>query len=239
MTPIYYDYYQFASGKISRQELDSRLAKYRTNNYARDFADNVYHTRLLQQYNLALRNSSDVSSNNLVVNYKHDNAELINNDLDWLTAYYKGSFELAKWLKATVSVNGLYSDQKSLGYNANYRGSFDPWTLPAYMPFYNEDGSIRKTYYWFTGNEYWDVPNGFHDLGTDPVSELKNNVKTNTRQNMRYMAASSSVSSKDLPPTQCSAMRLITLRNRLMPTKRVLPLVSFAMLIPQLMLLAV
>ena len=188
VTPIYYDYYQFASGKISRQELDSRLAKYRTNNYARDFADNVYHTRLLQQYNLALRNSSDVSSNNLVVNYKHDNAELINNDLDWLTAYYKGSFELAKWLKATVSVNGLYSDQKSLGYNANYRGSFDPWTLPAYMPFYNEDGSIRKTYYWFTGNEYWDVPNGFHDLGTDPVSELKNNVKTNTRQNMRYMA---------------------------------------------------
>ena len=113
---------------------------------------------------------------------------MINNDLDWLTAYYKGSFELAKWLKATVSVNGLYSDQKSLGYNANYRGSFDPWTLPAYMPFYNEDGSIRKTYYWFTGNEYWDVPNGFHDLGTDPVSELKNNVKTNTRQNMRYMA---------------------------------------------------
>lgn len=188
VTPVYYDYYQFASGKISRQELDSRLAKYRTNNYARDFADNVYHTRLLQQYNLALRNSSDVSSNNLVVNYKHDNAELINNDLNWLTAYYKGSFELAKWLKATVSVNGLYSDQKSLGYNANYRGSFDPWTLPAYMPFYNEDGSIRKTYYWFTGNEYWDVPNGFHDLSTDPVSELKNNVKTNTRQNMRYMA---------------------------------------------------
>ena len=81
VTPIYYDYYQFASGKISRQELDSRLAKYRTNNYARDFADNVYHTRLLQQYNLALRNSSDVSSNNLVVNYKHDNAELINRNL--------------------------------------------------------------------------------------------------------------------------------------------------------------
>ena len=98
VTPIYYDYYQFASGKISRQELDSRLAKYRTNNYARDFADNVYHTRLLQQYNLALRNSSDVSSNNLVVNYKHDNAELINNDLDWLTAYYKPEFGIRKSL---------------------------------------------------------------------------------------------------------------------------------------------
>jgi TonB-linked SusC/RagA family outer membrane protein len=189
VSPIRYGYYQLATGQISRDELNSRLDALKNNNFAQEYADDVLRRQVVQQYNLALRTSSEKSRNNVTINYKHDNEGMIEHNNDWFNLSYKGSFDLAKWLTATVSFNGIYSTKKEAGtdLSADYTSM---WALPAYMPYRNSDGSRRPLYYSYSGNEYWDEKgtDGFHDLGVIVGDELRNNSRTTKRSHMRYHA---------------------------------------------------
>ena len=185
ISPIQYAYYQKALGNITDAELQSQLANLKKNNYARDFADAVYKQRVMQQYNLSLRGRSDKFRNNLTVNYKYDNSGLINHFNNQFNLQYKGSFDLSRWLTATVSVNGIYGKKREAGYD--YNGSYaDLWAQPAYMPFYNADGSVRGQHYWYDGNDYMTFEDGFEDMSSNPVAEYYKNTKTTRRQYMRY-----------------------------------------------------
>ncbi len=187
ITPIDYAYYQLATGVIDRNELNRQIADLAKNNYAQDYADNIYRREVIQQYNLALRSSSEKSRNNIVINYKHDNSGIINHKADWLNVSYKGSFDLAKWLTATVSINSIYSTTRSYGYDFNSSAD-NPWAHAPYYPFYNSDGSIMNQYPWFCGTRYWSPGEGMYDLGVNAVSEMYDNTQTDRRQNMRYHA---------------------------------------------------
>lgn len=185
VSPIQYAYYQLATGAITQNELNSTLAKLKTNNYAKEYADKMYRQQVVQQYNLSLRNSSERSRNNVVVNYKHDNMGKTNQKYDWINLSYKGSFDLAKWLTANVSINSIISENREPG--SDYTASFtSPWSLPAYESLYNEDGSYKKLYTSYSGNSYWSTPDGYYDLGWNPVEEIYNNTQTTKTQNMRY-----------------------------------------------------
>ena len=185
ISPIQYAYYQKALGNITDAELQSQLANLKKNNYARDFADAVYKQHVMQQYNLSLRGRSDKFRNNLTVNYKYDNSGLINHFNNQFNLQYKGSFDLSRWLTATVSVNGIYGKKSEAGYDDN--GSYaDIWAQPAYMPFYNSDGSVRGQHYWYDGNDYMTFEDGFEDMSSNPVAEYYKNTNTTRRQYMRY-----------------------------------------------------
>ena len=185
ITPIQYAYYQKALGNITDAELQSQLANLKKNNYARDFADAVYKQHVMQQYNLSLRGRSDKFRNNLTVNYKYDNSGLINHFNNQFNLQYKGSFDLSRWLTATVSVNGIYGKKREAGYD--YNGSYaNIWAQPAYMPFYNSDGSVRGQHYWYDGNDYLTFEDGFEDMSSNPVAEYYKNTNTTRRQYMRY-----------------------------------------------------
>lgn len=187
ITPIEYAYYQLAKGDISRDQLNRQIADLAQNNFAQDYADNIYRRQVIQQYNLALRSSSDKSRNNVVLNYKRDNSGIINHKAEWLNVSYKGSFDLAKWLTATVSLNSIVSTTRE--YGNDYNSSADnPWAYAPYYPFYNEDGSIMNQYPWYSGTRYYTPGEGMHDLGVNAVSEMYDNTQTNRRQNMRYHA---------------------------------------------------
>lgn len=135
VTPIQYAYYQRAKGEISEAELQSQLDALKKNNYAKDYANAVYKQRVMQQYNLSLRGRSDKFTNNLTLNYKYDNSGLINHFANQFNAQYKGSYEVAKWLTASFTLNGIYSKQREAGYD--YNGSYaNIWAQPAYMPFF-------------------------------------------------------------------------------------------------------
>lgn len=189
VSPVKYGYYQLATGEITRDELDTRLNALKKNNFARDYADDIYRRQIVQQYNLALRSSSDKARHNVTVNYKNDNSGIINHSTDYFNLSYKGSFDLAKWLTATVSFNGIYSDRKEAGSDltANFTNI---WALPAYTPYYNADGSRRTQYYTYSGNEYWDGKgqDGFHELGVIIPDEFRNNTRRTKRNHMRYHA---------------------------------------------------
>lgn len=185
ISPVRNAYYQRALGNISQTDLESTLSSLKNNNFARDYAKAVLRRQVLQQYNLALRGSTEKIRNNLVINYKKDNAGRINNYNNWLNIYYKGSYNLASWLTATVSINGIYNKKRNLGSNAT-AGYDDIWSMPSYTQLYNDDSTIRPIYYRYSGNEYWTLQNGMEDLGVNIIDEHYKNYVDTKRQNMRY-----------------------------------------------------
>lgn len=190
-----YAYYRRAAGEISDAELTNIKQQLSKNNFAKDFWDAVSRQQVMQEYNLSLRSSADKMQNNLTLNYKYDNSGIINSMVRQMSANYKGSFELAKWLTANVSINALYGKNQGQGYDYNSfatiggrNSSENIWTHPAYESFYNADGTRRKLYGWYDGNYYhnlWDKE-GLVDTGSDVIDELYNNVQTVDRQHMRY-----------------------------------------------------
>lgn len=185
VTPIQYAYYQHANGDITDEQLQQTLSSLKKNNYAKDYAKAVYKQQVMQQYNLSLRGRTDKFTNNLTLNYKYDNSGLINHFANQFNAQYKGSYEVAKWLTASFTVNGIYSKKREAG--TDYNGSYSNiWAQPAYMPFYNSDGCVKDQHYWFDGNDYQTLDSPFESMGSNPVSEYYNNTLTTRRQYMRY-----------------------------------------------------
>ena len=180
ISPIRYAYYKLAKGEYSQSQVDDILAKLSKNNFAKEYGDAVYRRQIIQQYNLALRSRSDKFSSSFVVNYRTDNAGTINSFDNQMSVNYKGAYDMASWLTATIAVNGIYGKQRSKGSG----GSYGPWSYPAYETLTNEDGSYRL----LGTNLYRDnTEDGqFKDLGINLVDEYYNNVQNTSRQYMRY-----------------------------------------------------
>lgn len=184
--PIKYAYYQHAKGSISRQQLDAEIGKYKTNNFAQEYADAVYRRHVLQQYNLALRSRAENFQSNFVINYKKDNSGIINTFNEQFNLSFKGVYDVTKWLTATLNVNGIYGNGREKGYD--YNGVDNIWAIGAFESMYEADGSPRLFYSWYNGNRYWDgtATEGLTDLGINIVDEYYNNTRDTKTQYMRY-----------------------------------------------------
>lgn len=186
-SPLEVAYHDFYAGTITQAELDAKKAELSHNNFAKEYADAIYRRQVTQEYNLSLRGRSDKTSNNLTLNYMHDNAGQKNSMNQRVNINYKGSFDVARWLTASMYINAVLNKQKGPGtdYNA-YTGS--PFRYAAYETMHNADGSIRKMYGWYDGNDspWYSWAPGIVDTGTNLVDELYNNVTTNHRNHLRY-----------------------------------------------------
>ena len=180
ISPIRYAYYKMAKGEMTQAQVSSLLGKLSQNNFAKEYGDAVYRRQLIQQYNLALRSRSDKFQSSFVVNYRTDNAGTINSFDRQMTISYKGAYDVAPWLTATVAVNGIYGKQRQKGSG----GSYGPFDYPAYESLTNEDGTYRL----IGTNLYRDnTEDGvFKELGVNLVDEYYNNVQNTSRQYMRY-----------------------------------------------------
>lgn len=187
ISPVQWAYYQLGKGQITQAQFDAKLKELSNNNFAKEYADAVYKAQFMQQYNLALRSSSDKFQSNLTLNYKSDNMGIINAGMSQLNISYKGTYDIAKWLRASVSINSIYSDSKTAGYDYNSSHT-NPWAVPAYETMYNPDGSYRNIYYWYGGTSYSPVEEGLHDLGVKIVDEFYNNTQRVKRNHTRYHA---------------------------------------------------
>lgn len=183
ISPIQYLYYQNALGKLSDTDLQSKLNILKKNNYAQDFADAVYKQQILQQYNLSLRSRTDNTRNNLILNFKKDNEGIINALNNNFQISYKGSYDLTKWLTATVNINGVFQKIRHIGTAGPYT---NPWACPAYENFWNSDGTPAYHYYSMSGNAYLSLGDDYDQMGTTPLEEYYNNVEVTRRQNIRY-----------------------------------------------------
>lgn len=179
-------YYQNALGNWNENQLKQEIEHLKKNNFAKEFADAVYKQQVMQQYNLSLRSSSEKFQSNLTLNFSHDNDGIINAGTKNFNVNYKGSYDVAKWLTARFTVNGIFNRQQSMGYDYSIQND-NPWYFPAYESLYDSDGKMKKMYGWMDGNAYWDyAPEGLDDLGSYLTDRYYDNTQLTKRQHMRY-----------------------------------------------------
>ncbi|MDR1718721.1 MAG: SusC/RagA family TonB-linked outer membrane protein [Dysgonamonadaceae bacterium] len=183
LTPVHYAYYQMAKGEISQSELSQRMNVLKQNNFAREYADKVLLNRILQQYNVAIRSRSESFQSNLVINYKHDNTGIIKASDDNISIWYKGSYDMAKWLTFNFSVNNIFV--RTEGSNSAY--ATDPFNVPAYYRLTDDNGD----YAWYSTAEY-NIYNTLPEENTalrsmkfNHLAELSYDRKTSSRRNSR------------------------------------------------------
>lgn len=191
INPIQYAHYQLKTGAIQQAELNNRLAQYRTQNFAKDYADNILKNRMLQMHNLAVRSRTNNFQSNLILNYKGDNTGTIHDRDDQLNVFYKGTYDMAKWLSVNFSVNNILHRSTERRRN-DVENTLDPFALPAYYSLFNPDGSQANispgwTHYY---NPYatWveDSPASLRPMHYHILDELKLNKHKTERQNTRY-----------------------------------------------------
>jgi len=143
ISPIWYDHYQLKLGQITQEELNRRLAKYRTQNYAKEYAEHILQNRVFQQYNVAVRNRTENFQSNLVLNFKADNMGKITDNDKQFTVFYKGTYDMTKWMTINFSVNNIF--QQGVERRSNYAESTLNWNqAPAYYSMFNPDGSYAN-----------------------------------------------------------------------------------------------
>lgn len=189
ITPIQYAYCQLAMNAIDQNEVDRRLAQYRTQNFAKDYARKALRNRTLQQYNVALRNRTDKLQSNLVLNFKRDNAGIINTYDNQLNLFYKASYEMTPWLTVNLSVNSILQRSKV----CNNQSALNPFNVPAYYNMYGEDGGYASHIPWDANIIYYndyatfaeDDP-GLRSMRFNHIEELNRDHTITDRQNLRY-----------------------------------------------------
>lgn len=183
VTPVQYDFYQLATGKITETDLQNKLAAYKKNDFRKQFKDNALLNNVLQQYNLAVRTDGNRFQSSLVLNYKNDNSGIINAYNRQLNIYYKGTYQISNWLDLGFGVNGILGNAKSSSSSFATIGT----NVSPYMQLLDDNGN--RAYY--TTSDY----NNFNtNAATSPVysmnvnhlDELALDSKITKQQNTRY-----------------------------------------------------
>ena len=187
ISPVQYAYYQKATGAIDQSQLDKQLDQLRSNDFARQFGEKALKHRLLQQYNIALRSRGEKFQSNLVFNFKHDNSGLIEAYDREFNIFYKGTYQVASWMKMDFGVNNIVNAANS----SNSKYASDPFNVPAYMRLVNDDGSLN----YYTTAEYnpydtliEETPelqsmlfNHVEELGKDRIRKSRNYTRFQTK----------------------------------------------------------
>lgn len=189
--PVYYAYYQRAKGIITQSEFDQQLASLKQGDFRRQFKDHALLNGLLQQYNLAVRSAGDKFQSNLILNYKTNNTGIINAYDRQLNLFYKGGYDITKWLSANYGVNTV------LGYGKASNSAFatSGLNIPSYQSLLDADGN---NVYYSTAeyNMYNTDPASqpSQDLRFNHLEELGKDMKrTNSQHNRYYLNLSAKV----------------------------------------------
>ena len=188
--PIQYAHYQLRTGAISQTELDSRMEQYRRNNFAKDYADHILKRRVLQMHNLAVRNRTENFQSNLVLNYRGDNTGTIHDRDDQLNVFYKGTYDMTKWMSINFSVNNIF--QRGTERQGNYvENTLDPFSLPAYYSLFNADGTQANispgwTHYYNPYTSWVEDNPALQPMHYYILDEIHKNKHKNQRQSTRY-----------------------------------------------------
>ena len=183
ITPLQYAYYQYAKGIIKKEKLEAIKDELKQNNFAKEFGEHALRRKILQQYNLAIRNRSEKFNSSLVFNLRRDNSGIINAYDNQINISYRGSYDMKKWLTVNFSINGILSKAKK----SNSEYATDPFNVPSYYRLLNDDGSYN--YYSRDFNDYYtldDEDAALRSMNFNHLEELSYDKTTTDRRNMRY-----------------------------------------------------
>lgn len=187
ISPVAYGYYQVAKGLKTTDQLTASLAGYKKNDFRKEYRDNVLLNQQIQQYNFAVRTNNGKSQSSLVVNYKTDNSAIINAYNRQFNLYYKGTYNVAKWLDVDYGVNTVIGKKRAQSSSYALSG----FNVPSYYSMFNSDGS--RAYYstaaynlYGSYNSLLDSNSKFSTLKFNHLDELGRDYTTTNTLNSRY-----------------------------------------------------
>lgn len=188
ITPVQYAYYQLAQGQITQAQLTSQLNALKQNNFRQQYTDNALLKDVLQQYNLAIRTSTDKLQSSIVVNYKTDNTGIINSYNNQLNLFYKGTYTATKWLNINYGVNTVLGQGNSS--NSNFATSAND--VSPYLQLLDANGN-HVQYTTADFNPYNTVPQTTPQLQSLMVNHLDelalDRIKSKTLNTRYYVNA--------------------------------------------------
>ncbi len=126
-------------GTISDADYQSQMQQLRSHDYRQEWRDAMLRTRVLQQYNIAIRSMGKKVNSNIVLNYKDDNTGTIHEYDRTFQLSYQGDMNVTKWLDLSFGINVISERAKTQESLTGYKSvnSFLP-----YQSMYNADGSL-------------------------------------------------------------------------------------------------
>jgi TonB-linked SusC/RagA family outer membrane protein len=183
ITPVQYAYYQLSQGLITQSDVDTRLAGFRQNDFRKQYTDNALLKNVLQQYDLAVRTDGEKFNSSLVVDYKNTNSGIIDAYDRQLNMFYKGSYQMSKWLDVNFGLNNIIGLTKSSNSSFATNGN----NVSPYLQLLDANGN--RAYY--TTNDYnmynttaATMPQ--YSLLVNHLDELALDSRQVTQQNGRY-----------------------------------------------------
>jgi TonB-linked SusC/RagA family outer membrane protein len=136
-SPLYDLFRKESIGEISQGERDATINTWRSNDYIKEFTDNVWQNETRQRYNASISQNSTKSNTFVSFNYDKGKGQVVNNKNEKFSLYLKSGFNLTKWLSATVGLSGTYTVNKETN------GSFNnPFLQPRYSRIKDENGNL-------------------------------------------------------------------------------------------------
>jgi len=187
VTPVQYAYYQLAKGQINATGLQGILDGYRQNNFVEDYKNNALTNQFIQQYDLSARTAGERSQSSLVVNYKTDNSGIINAYNRQLNIFFKGTYNLAKWIDVDYGVNTIIGKART---HNNTRAT-TPFNVPSYMSLFDANGdrarySLSDFNSYSTNNTVFESTSNLYSVKFNHLDELERDFNTTTLKNSRY-----------------------------------------------------
>lgn len=106
--PLYELYRQQSNGTINATQVNNTLNQWRQNDYIKDYTKYVWQDEIRKRFNLSLTSSSAKSSNFTSLNYDEGQERMRYNQNRNFALYTKSTYNIKKWLKATIGFNGTY-----------------------------------------------------------------------------------------------------------------------------------
>ncbi|WP_398454992.1 SusC/RagA family TonB-linked outer membrane protein [Sphingobacterium thalpophilum] len=141
-SPLYDLFRRESIDEINQQELDAIINTWRSNDYIKEFTDNVWQNEIRQRYNASISQNSTKSNTFVSFNYDKGKGQVVNNKNEKFNLYLKSGFNLTKWLSATVGLNGTYAVNKAT--DGIYNNLF---LQPRYTRIKDGDGNLVYTPY--------------------------------------------------------------------------------------------
>ncbi|MDR3246358.1 MAG: SusC/RagA family TonB-linked outer membrane protein [Prevotellaceae bacterium] len=186
ITPVQYLYYMSAQGLVTQADFANQLNDFKKNDFAKQFRDHALENRILQQYNIAVRNKSDKFQSNLVLNFKTDNSGIIHDRDNRFNVFYKGTYDVNDWMSVNFGSNIILENTNSS--NSNFASS--PFNVSPYLRLLDDNGN-RMYYTTSVYNMYNPLTENtpaLQNMTVNHLDELKLDRTRTSGNNMRYYA---------------------------------------------------
>ncbi|MBM6992314.1 MAG: SusC/RagA family TonB-linked outer membrane protein [Prevotella sp.] len=191
--PLFQLYLDQANGNISANEVATTIAQWRNNDYYSQFRDYAWRTQMMQRYNVSLSQKAGKSNHFLSFQFEGDKNRLINDHSNTFSLYYKSSYQVNRWLKATAGIDARMSQDYSpenydYGLQQRYEQIYDANGNKYTSPYVNVDGYSGSAFNGSVVSSYTGV-SPYQSFGFNVIDALGEGITKTRNVNLRPFVA--------------------------------------------------